>query len=281
MTFFSNTKIETWQNQLENKLRLAFQESRKRGSVSLGDKALLKGHRRSSLLAVNRHSRVLWGEVISSEISKFFCEGGDGTEHNQEIYFVTLTDVSCARSPTDELDTAALTAIKNRLRYGLRNFSYLGMIEPAYYVNLQSGTRFAGKRCMYWHLHALVWGVSRKQLRAHLRKLVAAGRYVAVADGVKPVHSSVVKQGRLPKAVAYMLKSPTLGYRLSARDLEDDIGQPVTDDDGVVLQGFRQGKAKLRSGQHIELFHSMKHLYLDQLAIAGGEGARLLPVASC
>jgi hypothetical protein len=129
---------------------------------------------------------------------------------------------------------------------------------------------------MFWHLHALVWGISRNELRKHLRKLVLAGRYVAIADGLDATHVREIKQGRLPAHVAYLLKSPSKAYRVSVRDREDESGQPITDADGVVLRQFKQGKSNLRHGDRIVLFHAMKHLHLDKLAIAGGDGAGIL-----
>jgi len=276
MTFYANTKIEQWQFREQSALRLAFQESRKRHSIRGGDRERLKLGVRHDLLAVNSFSRRKWGEVLSGQFSEYFCDGGDGSTHNRDVYFVSLMDNTCARSPEDRLTEADVEFIKNRLRYGLRGYSFVGMIEPAYYVNLQHGVRFQGKRCMFWHLHALVWGVSRKSLKRCLRKLVLAGRYVSIADGLKPTHIRKIKQGRLPAHVAYAVKSPSKAYRISVRDREDEDGQPVTDTDGVVLQQFKQGKSPLRHGERIVLFHAMKHLHLDRLAVAGGEGTELL-----
>jgi hypothetical protein len=225
---------------------------------------------------VNSFSRRIWGEAVSNQLSHFFCEGGDGTKHNQEVYFVSIVDITCARSPEAKLTDPDLEIIKNRLRYGLRGLSHVGMVEPAYYVNLQRGVRYNGRRCLFWHLHALVWGVSRKELKRRLRKLVTAGRSVAIADGLDPTHVRTIKQGRLPAHVAYLLKSPSKAYRVSVRDREDESGQPITDADGVVLQQFKQGKSNLRHGDRIVLFHAMKNIYLDKLAVAGGEGAGIL-----
>jgi hypothetical protein len=132
---------------------------------------------------------------------------------------------------------------------------------------------------MFWHLQALVWGVSRKELKKRLRKQVQAGRYVAIAEGLDATHIRKIKQGRLPAHVAYMVKSPSKAYRVSVRDREDETGHPITDADGVVLQQFKQGKADLRHGDRIVLFHAMKRLHLDKLAVAGGEGASLLRAA--
>jgi hypothetical protein len=279
VTFYSRTKIEYWQSREQSALRLAFQESRKRHTLSRGDRELPKSRFGSDLLAVNSFSRRRWGEVVSNQLSGLFCDDGDGTAHNQDVLFVSLMDITCARSLGDRQTEADLEIIRNRLRYGLRGLSFFGMIEPAYYVNLQQGVRYSGKRCLFWHLHALVWGVSRKELKKHLRKLVRAGRYVAIADGLKATHIRKIKQGRLPAHVAYLLKSPSKAYRVSVRDRQDDAGQPVTDGDGVVLQQFKQGKADLRHGERIVLYHAMKHLHLDRLAVAGGEGASLLRAA--
>jgi hypothetical protein len=279
MTFYRNTRIEYWQSRQHSALRRAFQESRKRHTLSRGDRELPKGRFRYDLLAVNSFSRRIWGQAISNELSRFFCDGGDGTTHNRDVYFVSLMDITCARSPEDRLTDADLELIKNRLRYGLRKLSFFGMVEPAYYVNLQAGVRYDGKRCLFWHLHALVWGVSHKELKKHLRKLVQAGHYNAIADGLDATHTRKIKQGRLPRHVAYVLKSPCKTYRVSVRDRADELGRPITNADGVVLQQFKQGKANLRHGDRIVLFHAMKHLHLDKLAVAGGDGAKLLKAA--
>lgn len=279
MTFYRNARIEYWQSVEQSALRLAFQKSRKRHTLSRGDRELPKGRFRHDLLAVNSFSRRIWGEATSREVSRAFCDGGDGTTHNQDVYFVSLMDVRCARSPEDRLTEADLEVIKNRLRYGLREFSYFGMVEPAYYVNLQQGVRYVGRRCMFWHLHALVWGVSHKELKKRLRKLVKAGRYEAIADGLDATHTRKIKQGRLPRSVAYIVKSPCKAHRVSVRDREDEQGRPITDADGVVLQQFKHGKANLRHSDRIVLFHAMKHLHLDRLAVAGGQGAKLLKTA--
>jgi len=258
---------------------MAFQESRKRKTLSRGDRELPRGRFRHDLLAVNSFSRRIWGQAISSELSRFFCDGGDGSTHNRKIYFVSLMDIACARSPEEQLKDDELEIIKNRLRFALGDFSYLGMVEPAYYVNLHSGARYDGKRCLFWHLHALVWGVSLKDLKKHLRKLVQRGRYSAIANGLAATHTRKIKQAHLPSHVGYLLKSPCRTYRLFALDPEDGQGQPTTDSHSEVRPRFRQKKLHLRHGDRVVLFHAMKNLHLDKLAVGGGSGAQLLRTA--
>jgi hypothetical protein len=64
-----------------------------------------------------------------------------------------------------------------------------------------------------------------------------------------------------------MLKSPCKAYRIyrakNRSGAEDEVS-------------FRQIKSDLRAGDHIDLFHLMKGLYRDELAVGGGEGTGLL-----
>ena len=168
-----------------------------------------------------------------------------------------------------------IESIKQRLRSGLSGRHYLGVVEPAYYVNLQHG-RFAEPRCMFWHLHALVWGISRKNLSALLRELEASGRYIAIAEGFNGVRAKKIKQGDLPTVAGYMLKSPRSAYRLSRPEEKGPDGEVQTDINGQPLTYYMQSQSELRPGERITLFHTMKSHYLDQLAVAGGDGVGLL-----
>jgi hypothetical protein len=271
MTFFEQTKISINERSGESKLRSAFQEARNRHTISRGDKGLLSSSHRNKLLAVNRHSRVRWGRAVCDQLSGFFCDP-DSVEHSQPIFLVTLVDISCATSVTAaDFD---IEGIKRRLRSGLRGLSHFGMIEPAHYVNLQEGIYFE-RRCISWHLHALVWGISERKLRALLRDLEASGRYAAIAPGLKAADVREVQQGDLHTVVGYILKSPWSAYRVTKYCADKD-GNILRDANGAERPFYLQGKSKLRAGERITLFHTLKPFYLDKLAVAGGDGAPLL-----
>ena len=268
MTFFEQTKITFNERLAESKLRSAFQEARNRHSVSRADMGLLHSSHRNELLAVNRHSRVRWGRAVCDELSGFFCDP-DGVEHNQPIFLVTLVDKSCTTSVSaDDID---VDATKTRHRSGLRKLSHLGMIEPAYYVNLQKGI-YLERRCMSWHLHALVWGISKREL---LRALEVSGRYVSIVPGLMAVDVREVQQGHLPMVAGYILKSPWSAYRVTKYDA-DKNGNVLRRANGAARPFYLQGKSKLRPGERVTLFHTLKPFYLDKLAVAGGEGTPLL-----
>jgi hypothetical protein len=272
-SLFSQTGIENDARNAASMLRYAFANAKNRHTVTACDKHRSSGNNRFSFSAVNPHSRMLWGEAVWNEISRYFCDDPDEPDHNQRLYFVTLIDLKCV-TKVDAQDVSIAYIIR-RLRLGLRGLNYLAVIEPAFYVNMQAGVRFNGKRCLCWHLHAVVWGVSKKEIKERMRLLNRSGQYVALVPGRKGAQSKRVRQGTLPVVVGYMFKPPVNGYRVTRYDRERD-GQPVFNEDGEVQAKFLQGKGELRPGQHIKLFHVMKGLSLDQLTVAGGQGVPLL-----
>jgi len=276
MTFYDRSNIAYWQGIERENLRLAYENSGKRTKLNALDRHRIKPCRRDDLLAVNSYSRMVRGSALCEQLAHFFCDGGDGQNHKGEILFVTLCDKECLRSPNDGLSDEDLSRIKNRLTYGLRGLNYIAVIDPALYVNFQEGFRTGGnRRCISWHMHALVWEISKEALRKRLRKARKSGWYVKLGRGLRPIHVKPIKQGRLPRAVGYLVKSPISAYRASLVDWMRK-GRPVTDADGVVLQKYKQGKSRLRPGERLTLYFIMRHLCLEQLATAGGAGRLIL-----
>jgi hypothetical protein len=272
-SLFSQTGIKRDARKAGTILRYAFASAQNRHTVTACDKHRLSAGDRHSLSPVNSHSRMLWGEAVWNELADFHCDDPDEPEHNQTLYFVTLIDDECV-TKVNAADVS-LPFVTRRLRLGLRGLSYVAVVEPAFYVNQQAGVRFTGKRCLSWHLHAIVWGVSKAELSERIRTLNQIGQYVALVPGRKGAQKKRIRQGTLPEVFGYMLKQPVNGYRVTRYDRERN-GRPVINEDGEVQAKFIQGKSKLRPGQHVELFHVMKGLSLDQLTIAGGQGVPLL-----
>jgi hypothetical protein len=168
-----------------------------------------------------------------------------------------------------------ISAFAATLRNGLTGLSYIGMIEPALYVNIAPGTRWSGKRAVSWHVHAVCWGEDREQMRRRFARLNKQQVYRSIMPGQRGAHQKEIPfkfltdSGRtfFADKIRYMLKSPCKAYRIyhakNGSGTEDDVS-------------FRQIKSGLRPGDHIDLFHLMKGLYLDDLAVAGGEGAGML-----
>ncbi|WWP78070.1 hypothetical protein V5279_36085 [Bradyrhizobium sp. 26S5] len=179
----------------------------------------------------------------------------------------------------ESLTQEDLSRIKDRLRYGLRGLHYFAVVEPALYLNWKIAyQRDEKKQCVSWHLHGLVWGISKSRMQKRLRELRREGWYERLERGLRPTHVKVVQLGRLPRTVGYLLKSPISAYRVSAVDWIRD-GKSVVDKNGVVQRKFKQTKSELRPGERLTLYFTMRHLYLDELALAGGEGRGLLAAA--
>jgi hypothetical protein len=192
----------------------------------------------------------------------------DGHLHpNEPVYLITLVDRSCSTTPNDT--SVNLDFVKAQLQHGLKGLSYIGMIEPAYYVHIVNGTYVQTKRLVSWHLHAVAWGKNKREMSRLISRLNRMTQhYRPIANGLVGAHARIITKNELPQTLAYILKSPTHSYRIAnwwrlAKD-------------GKRRYGFKQNKGKLRPGERVTLFHLMKNMRLDELAMAGGEGVRLL-----
>jgi hypothetical protein len=267
MKFFKQTKIRKYSSRADSRLKSAFSSARNRYSVSRNDRDLVRARHDLHLRAVNHQSRLIWGKAVSRQLARHLC-APKSLNQNQPVFFVTLCDVSCATAVENtEPDIRKYIA---RLRVGLRGFSYFAVLEPAYYTNLQQGSRIKNKKCVIWHAHAVVWGISEIELDQHVADLNASERYYAVAENLPGVDCRLIKRGDLAQMVGYCLKPPANSYRLSRIDTEWQ---------NIPIYQFIQGKNPLRPGERVRLFHAIKNLCLPDLAFAGGEGAALLAAA--
>jgi hypothetical protein len=141
------------------------------------------------------------------------------------------------------------------------------MIEPGYFVNVCEGTHVHGKRMVSWHLHLIAWGESKSAIKTRIEGL-NEGSLLPIADGLPAAHQKRISKGKLADKFCYILKAPKKAYRLYKYE------QITTD--GEILLRFKQCKDDLRPGERLTLFRLLQDMYLDQLAVAGGEGAEIL-----
>jgi hypothetical protein len=274
MSLFSTLGFLRQEHRSESNLNRAFQESKKRHTITCQDHQLLAGSRRCYLGAVNHHSRILWARAVCREFANVFDLADENPFPDQPLFFVTLTDARCVT--THDAAAIDIQKFKRRLRKGLAGLSYLGMIEPGYYVNVAPGTGWSKKRLVSWHLHAICWGDDKNQMRKRFRQLNKDQVYIPVVDGLlgahqKEIANTYLRNGKrtfLADKLRYMLKSPQKAYRIYK-------AERVTSD-GEIVPCFRQKKSDLRKGERVDLFHLLKGLYLDELAVGGGEGTEML-----
>jgi hypothetical protein len=269
---FPASGIQRQAFQFERDLMHALRESRKRDTITRRDRLLLQCDPHV-LCSVNTRSRILWAKAVCREFRDFFDLDADHPFPDQQLFFVTLTDISCCT--TSDAPFIDIHRFKQTLRKGLRGLSYIGMIEPALYVNIAPGTRWSGKRAVSWHVHAICWGEDRDQMRRRFARLNQHEVYRSIMPGRRGAHQKEIPRKCLTDSnrtffadkIRYMLKSPCKAYRIYHAKNGSGDGDEIS---------FRQIKSDLRPGDHIDLFHLMKRLYLDELAVAGGEGSDLL-----
>jgi hypothetical protein len=205
----------------------------------------------------------------------FFDLDNHNTYPDQPLFFVTLTDVSCT---TDhDAPWIDIYSFKRKLQAGLRGLSYVGMVEPGLYVNVCPGTRWSNKRAVSWHLHAICWGQTRRQIKKRFCRLNRDGWYLSILDSQRGADQKEILDARLPNhrdrtfladKLRYLLKSPKNAYRIYKTER-------VTCD-GELVPCLRQRKSELRKGDRITLFHLLKNLHFPELAAAGGEGTDVM-----
>jgi hypothetical protein len=94
------------------------------------------------------------------------------------------------------------------------------------------------------------------------------GVYLPVADGLAAAHQKRIPKGQLADKFRCVLKAPRKAYRLYRVEW-------ITPDREVVAR-FKQKTSDLRPGERLMLFRFMADMYLDNLALAGGQAADIL-----
>jgi hypothetical protein len=215
------------------------------------------------LPAVNAKTRIKWGRIFIREIFNFFEVADDQEGPAEPVLLITIADKS--HLTTDQPQQIRLSRIRRKLGSGLKGLSYIGMIEPGYYNVIYDEFGAQQKDVVSWHGHFLVWGISKKQLEHHVARI--RPRFTPIMPGLCAVHQKAIEPGQFGYKLWYILKSPRKEYSIGKRREGDKI---------TGANKFKQNSRKIRPGNRVKLFHLMREMYLDKLALAGGEGRELL-----
>jgi hypothetical protein len=227
------------------------------------DVNLLRGFDSFYLPAPNIKARLKWGRVFIEEILNFFHIADNEHGPNEPVFLVTIADKS--HLTTDQPQPITLSRIKCKLGSGLKGLSYIGMIEPGYYNVIYDELGNKRKNVVSWHGHFLVWGITEERLAKYLAK--TKPRFTPIMPGLCAVHKKIIPPDQFGYKLWYILKSPCKEY---------SIGQRRERDEKTGAVRFKQNSRKIRLGHRVKLFHLMREMYLDQLAMGGGGGSELL-----
>jgi hypothetical protein len=215
------------------------------------------------LPAVNSKARIKWGAVFIQETFKFFRVADDENGPFEPVFLVTIADIS--HLTTDQPQQLHLSRIKRKLGAGLQGLSYIGMIEPGYYNVIYDELGNKRKNVVSWHGHFLVWGITKKQLAKHLKAIKP--RFTPIMPGLCAVHKKRIPRDQFGYKLWYLLKSPCKEYSIGQRRQRDARTGAVK---------FKHNSRQIRPGNRVKLFYLMRDMYLDNLAMAGGQGSELL-----
>lgn len=267
MSLFVRSKISISEKSAVRLIGQAFNEARNRETISRGDRQIILPRMARDLIAANPYSRILWGRSLCQEFSNFFRLDDSVRYPQVPLYWVTLVDLACW-IPPDNYD-ADIAAFARRLRTGLNGLNYIAVIEPGYFVNLAAGIDYPFKRGICWHVHAICWGASQREMKARIKRLNSSkNNFRPIAKGLKGADQKLIDVDQLPKKFQYMLKTPSKSYRVSRTEWLTKRGD--------IKIKFKSKSSKLRLGERVTLFHHLKRHYIDQLTLAGGDGSKIL-----
>jgi hypothetical protein len=265
MTLFKHSRFSTYEKLALGKLFRAFETSHKRKLVNDDDEELILSDDGAGLNAVCRAARLWWAQFLCEELASYLKYDPVSRNVDRDIFFFTLVDIQCARpSNRTKVD---LKPIVRRLRRGLRDCNYVGVIEPGLYSHITTvGANLDQSKCVSWHLHALVWGVTREEAKQLVAKLNRSKRYIPISPGQAGAHQKKVRETEFAGTLAYLLKRPKNAYRLGLRK------ESVASEE---LSHIQYGDP-LRPGELLTLYLQLRHLSLPDMWIAGGEGRKIL-----
>lgn len=215
------------------------------------------------LLSVNSKAQIQWATIFSEAVFDFFGLADDEIYPKEPVFLVTLVDNSMiTNSLAQELDTKKM---KDSLGARLRGLNYIGMIEPAFYNTLYDKNGNPVRNMVSWHGHFLVWGIKRRFLRRHIKRLNTHLR--AIMPQYKAAHWKEIEGNQFGHKLWYINKMPCKEY---------SVGKRRKPDEKTRKPRYKHNSRKIRPGTAVKLFHLMKPLYLDELALAGGEGKAIL-----
>jgi hypothetical protein len=223
---------------------------------------LLQGSSAFYLPAVNSKARIKWGRIFIQQVFEFFQIADDQRGPDEPVFLVTIADKSHLTTALPQ--PINLSRIKRKLGAGLKGLSYVGMIEPGYYNVIYDEFGNQRKNVVSWHGHFLVWGATGRQLKRHLK--IIKPRFAPIMSHFCAVHQKRIEPDQFGYKLWYILKSPCKEYSVGRRSCDDKTGAAK----------YKQNSRPLRPGHRVKLFYLMREIYLDQLAMAGGKGCKLL-----
>lgn len=222
--------------------------------------ARLRRDRVCLLLSHNPSSRCRWLRAVVARLGPPVGAHPPGYVLRRPLYLVTVIDRRQIIDPDLELNSRkenpTWEAMRSAYRAHLRGFDYVGMLDAALFVSAQRA--FMKNRLVCVHLHALVWNTDEAALEAagvRVQRVIRPLFSYTHAFDFRPVNASDFLQ-----VAWYVYKTPRKQYQVHYRE----------------THRWRQYKRDINGVNSVRLYQIMRDVTLDQLALADGEGIRVL-----
>jgi hypothetical protein len=252
--------IRTNEKKIENSLRDGL-ISKRNQKIRL-DTHILDRLDAISLPAVNSDARIKWARIFAREMFAYFGMPPNDSHPDESVFLVTLADKEFIT--TAKRQDIEIPLMKRTFGGRLKGLNYIGVIEPGYYNNVYINGEDR-KELVSWHMHALVWGVAQRRVVQIVKRL--NDKSEAIMPQCKAAHQKIIGHGEFGRYLWYVNKSPYKEY---------SVGKRRKRHKKTGAARFKTNKRDIRPGNQVKLFHLLKPLYLDQLAMAGGEGKAIL-----
>jgi len=255
--------LEKFQRDQDARLR-QYRVSRK-PNVSIAIREMLELRSSSDLNSVNLISRIQVGICISEKLRSNFQAHGV-----EEAYFVTLISGMHGVRASDR-NGHVVAAQKAWIASILEGFSYVGMIEPAYYPAV-SFVPPGNQDWISWHAHIIVWDTSAAALKA--LKEIVNGSEDSFRPGGKVFHYRKAPPSGIEAEVAYMCKSPRsehYTYPVKRMILDPTTRKRTSTPTGT----FKQNKRQLRTGKLVIVLSALEDKSIEDLCVSGGAGCEI------
>lgn len=234
-------------------------------NISSTTRRLLELRSSSELNSVNLISRIQVGICLSEKLKSNFQ--GHGVE---DAYFVTLISELHGVRASDR-NGHAVAAQKAWIASILEGFSYVGMIEPAYYPAV-SFMPPGNEDWISWHAHIVVWNTSAAALKD--LKDIANGSECSFRPGGLVFHYRKAPPSGIEAEVAYMCKSPRSEHY--TYPVKRVIIDPTTRKRTRIPTGtFKQNKRQLRTGKLVIVLSALEDKSIEDLCVSGGAGCEI------
>ncbi|MGA4551116.1 hypothetical protein [Methylorubrum aminovorans] len=208
------------------------------------------------LYAHNAFARERWMRALGGQLCAALGARAPRYQPVRPVWFVTLIDRrQIVRGPyTTRFPRPDPTFREIRRVYAaaMRGLDYVGLLDPALFVSTQH--QEGVPRFIQWHLHTLVWNISRAELDAWAEGVRAT--MDAYLPGASSVDIASVDPEDLLQMLWYTAKMPRKQYQVSRRE----------------SGSLKQYKGQINGVNAVRLYAALRPLRLPHLTLAGGSG---------